>query len=50
MALMSACFTSGLLRAATLARRHQEDTQPQANLGVDPAVVVNAQLIRPPDY
>ncbi|MER7278723.1 FCD domain-containing protein [Dactylosporangium sp. NPDC000244] len=35
--------------AAILARRHQEDTQPQANLGVDPAVVVNAQLIRPPD-
>jgi GntR family transcriptional repressor for pyruvate dehydrogenase complex len=37
-------------RAATLARRHQEETQPQANLGADPAVVVNAQLIRPPDY
>ncbi|WP_433062422.1 FadR/GntR family transcriptional regulator [Dactylosporangium sp. CS-033363] len=36
--------------AAILARRHQEDTQPQANLGVDPALVVNAQLIRPPDY
>jgi DNA-binding FadR family transcriptional regulator len=36
--------------AATLARRHQEDTQPQANLGGDPSMVVNAQLIRPPDY
>ncbi|MEV4509266.1 FCD domain-containing protein [Dactylosporangium sp. NPDC049525] len=36
--------------AAILARRHQEDTQPQANLGDEPSVVVNAQLIRPPDY
>lgn len=36
--------------AAILARRHQEDTQPQANLGVDPSVMVNAQLIRPDDY
>jgi GntR family transcriptional regulator, transcriptional repressor for pyruvate dehydrogenase complex len=36
--------------AARLARRHQEDTQPQANFGAAPSVVVNAQLIRPPDY
>jgi GntR family transcriptional regulator, transcriptional repressor for pyruvate dehydrogenase complex len=51
MELMKAIEKGDAPGAATLARCHQEVMQPQANLGgVDSSVVVDAQLIRPPDY